>query len=213
MKLTDSQLRAIAAKYDIEFAALKAVVVVEAAGAGFIDGKPKILFEPHVFYKRLGEAGYVSLRQKMQAAAPTLIYSKWRTYPYGKTSEQHDRLERAIKSLNTALPNLDPKSPDDKKILDDVRAAALESCSWGMGQVMGYHWQALGYDSLQDFVNAMYRDEASQVDAMMRFIAKNGLAKHLKAKNWRAFAQGYNGAGYAKNNYHHKLANAYKKYQ
>ncbi len=213
MKLSDSQLRAIAEKYGIEFAALKAVVTVEAAGTGFIDGKPKILFEPHVFYKRLGEAGYVSLRQKMQAVAPSLIYPKWRTYPYGKTHEQHDRLERAIKAVNTALPSLDPNNPDDKKILDDVRAAALESCSWGMGQVMGHHWRALGYDSLQSFVNAMYRDEASQVDAMMRFIVKNGLARHLKSKNWTAFAQGYNGVGYAKNNYHHKLAAAYRNYQ
>lgn len=58
----------------------------------------------------------------------------------------------------------------------------------------------------------MYKDEASQVDAMLRFIKVNGLLTHLKTRNWAAFAKGYNGAGYIKNQYHTKLAKAYAKY-
>ena len=81
-----------------------------------------------------------------------------------------------------------------------------------MGQVMGYHWASLGYATLQDFINAMYRDEASQIDAMMRFIRANGLLGKLQRKDWVGFARGYNGAGYAKNAYDKKLAVAYRKY-
>ena len=108
---------------------------------------------------------------------------------YGLYSQQHQRLASAT--------NYD-------------RTSALESCSWGIGQVMGYHWYNLGYDSIQDFVNAMYKDEESQLEAMCRYIEINGLVDALKNKDWKAFALGYNGKAYAKNNYDTKLANAYK---
>ena len=75
---------------------------------------------------------------------------------------------------------------------------------------MGYHWKVLGYATLQVFINAMYKDEASQLDAMCRYIQVNGLVNALKNKDWKAFARGYNGGAYAKNNYDVKLANAYK---
>jgi len=110
---------------------------------------------------------------------------------YGLYSVQHQRLSAAA---------------------EYHRKSALESASWGLGQVMGYHWKSLGYKSLQAFVNAMYQDEASQLDAMCRYIKVNGLINALKNKDWKAFARGYNGLAFAKNNYDVKLANAYKKW-
>jgi hypothetical protein len=47
---------------------------------------------------------------------------------------------------------------------------------------------------------------------MCRYIEVNGLINALKNKDWKAFARGYNGVGYAKNSYDIKLANAYKKW-
>jgi len=58
----------------------------------------------------------------------------------------------------------------------------------------------------------MYQDEASQLDAMCRYIEVNGLVNPLKNKDWKSFARGYNGVAYSKNNYDVKLANAYKKW-
>ncbi len=58
----------------------------------------------------------------------------------------------------------------------------------------------------------MYRDEASQLDAMCRYIKVNNLVKALQNKDWKAFARGYNDPAYAKNQYDVKLANAYKKW-
>lgn len=190
--LTNEQIKQKAIKYGIEYACLKAVIEVESNGSGFINGLPKILYEPHVMYKLLTQDRWITVRNRMVSEQPKLCYATWGKYPYGRTIEQHTRLSIASKYS---------------------REHALQACSWGLGQVMGYHWKSLGYTSLQAFINAMYESEAEQLEAMLRFIEKNGLLVHLKNKDWTRFARGYNGAGYTKNQYHIKLANAYAKYR
>ncbi|MNO80621.1 hypothetical protein D3C76_718330 [compost metagenome] len=93
------------------------------------------------------------------------------------------------------------------------RDAALESCSWGLFQVMGYHWSSLGFPDIQSFINAMYRSEGAQLDAFVKFI-KDNPAMHaaLKRKSWADFSRLYNGPGYAKHEYDTRLAAAYEKY-
>ena len=83
----------------------------------------------------------------------------------------------------------------------------------GIGQVMGYHWKALGYPSLQQFINDMYHSEAKQLEAMIRYIKVNNLVDELQRHDWAGFARGYNGAGYKRNNYDEKLRQAYNKYK
>ena len=190
--LTNEQIKDLAKKHGIEYAGLKAVVEVEASGKGFIGDVPKILYEPHIMYRLLTKKNYITIRNNLMKAHPNLCYPRWGTYKYGAESIQHSRLEIASQ-FN--------------------RDTALESCSWGLGQVMGFHWKSLGYESLQAFINDMYESEAKQLEAMIRFIKVNGLLLALKNKDWVKFARGYNGSGYAKNKYHIKLANAYAKYK
>lgn len=190
--LTNEQIKDLANKHGIEYAGLKAVVEVEASGKGFIGDVPKILYEPHIMHKLLTKKNYITIRNNLMKAHPNLCYPRWGTYKYGAESIQHRRLEIASQ-FN--------------------RDTALESCSWGLGQVMGFHWKSLGYESLQAFINDMYESEAKQLEAMIRFIKVNGLLLALKNKDWVKFARGYNGSGYAKNKYHIKLANAYAKYK
>lgn len=190
--LTNEQIKDLANKHGIEYAGLKAVVEVEASGKGFIGDVPKILYEPHIMHRLLTKKNYITIRNNLMKAHPNLCYPRWGTYKYGAESIQHRRLEIASQ-FN--------------------RDTALESCSWGLGQVMGFHWQSLGYESLQAFINDMYESEAKQLEAMIRFIKVNGLLLALKNKDWVKFARGYNGSGYAKNKYHIKLANAYAKYK
>lgn len=190
--LTNEQIKDLANKHGIEYAGLKAVVEVEASGKGFIGDVPKILYEPHIMYRLLTKKNYITIRNNLMKAHPNLCYPRWGTYRYGAESIQHRRLEVASQ-FN--------------------RDTALESCSWGLGQVMGFHWKSLGYESLQAFINDMYESEAKQLEAMIRFIKVNGLLLALKNKDWVKFARGYNGSGYAKNKYHIKLANAYAKYK
>lgn len=189
-KLTDAQIQAQAKALGIEVACLRAVIEVECKGSGFNDdGTPVILYERHKFYSGLRAINWLTKSNEWYKLYPDLCNPV--AGGYGKFSEQHGKLERASK-LN--------------------RDVALESCSWGLGQVMGYHWSYLGYTSLQAFINAMYKDEASQLDAMCRYIKVNGLVGALQRKNWAAFAKGYNGVAYAKNQYDVKLAQAYKRF-
>lgn len=192
MKLTDTHLKELCNQYAIPYACLKAVVEVEAGGSGFSNGLPKILYEPHIMHRLLTKANKITIRNTMMSEQPKLCYPNWGRHKYGKTSEQHGKLQIAAKY---------------------DRDCALQSCSWGLGQIMGFHWKSLNYSSLQAFVNAMYKDEKSQLDAMIRFLQVNNLITPFNNKDWHRFAKGYNGAGYLKNSYHTKLANSYNKYK
>lgn len=188
--LTELQIAAAAADLGVEYAALKAVLEVECRSSGFFStGEPAILFERHVFWERLGEIRWLTKRLQIMAKHPR-VCNKF-SGGYGKFSEQHGKLAIAA-SYN--------------------RDAALESASWGIGQVMGYHWEKLGYPSLQAFINDMYESEAKQLDAVVRYIKHFNLVGALRRKDWAAFAYGYNGKAYAKNNYDEKLKQSYRKH-
>lgn len=164
--------------------AVIAVTQVEAKGSGFLaSGEPVILFERHVFHRRLRNKGIV-VRDK-----PDIVNTVPGGYKGG--AAEHARL-----ALATAID----------------RDAALESCSWGLFQIMGYHWQALGYKTLQAFINDMYKSEAKQLDAFVKFIRANPVIhKALIACDWTTFALRYNGPNYRQNKYDVKLAAAYAK--
>jgi len=163
---------------------IHAVIEVETAGGGFdSQGRPRILFEPHHFYKLVAPA------KRNLAVKAGLAYPKWGTRPYPKDS---------YPSLLAAME------------IDEE--AALKSCSWGLGQIMGWNHQLSGYDSVYAMVEAFIDDEENHLEAMIRFIKNSGLDDELRAHNWAGFARGYNGAGYAKNDYHNKLARAYAKW-
>lgn len=210
-KLTLTQIAYQAKSLGVETAALRAVHEVEAKGNGFLaSGEPVILFERHIFYRKLREMNYPNLAKLFFARRPDLCNPS--AGGYGKTSEQHNRLKQAQDLLLQVLPLLDPNKSSDKKIIEQVRACALMACSWGIGQVMGMNWESLGYPSLQDFINDMYESEAKQLEAMCRFIKVNGLVDDMQRKDWVTFARVYNGVAYRKNQYDTKLAKAYAKF-
>lgn len=211
-KLTPTQLTEQANKLGVSVASLQAVHEVEARGNGFLaSGEPVILFERHIFYRKLKEMNYFKLAKLFFDRRPDLCNPS--SGGYGKTSEQHNRLQQAQDLLNQVLPNLDPTNLSDQKIINDVRDCTLMACSWGIGQVMGMNWQSLDYPSLQGFINAMYESEAKQLEAMCRFIKENGLVDEMQRQDWATFARLYNGVAYRKNQYDIKLAKAYAKFK
>src|SRR5919202_6705013 len=126
--ISENQFNDSAGLLKIEVAAIKAVAEVESSGEGFLpDGKPKILFEPHIFWKRLRAKG-INPNLFMEEN-PDILYPKWKPGAYGPVSKQHDRLQRAAK-IN--------------------REAALQSASWGKFQIMGFNWKACSCASLQE---------------------------------------------------------------
>jgi hypothetical protein len=162
---------------------LWAVLAVETRGCGFLpDRRPKILFERHVFHRRTSG--------RFGGQAPDL--SAVDTGGYGEDgAPQYGRLARAI-------------------MLD--RKAALESASWGISQVMGFNFGLVGFTNVEEMVSKMASSEDAQLAAMAAFCHSAGLADALKARDWRKFAQGYNGPAYEKNDYHRKLAEHHSEY-
>lgn len=90
------------------------------------------------------------------------------------------------------------------------REAALQSASWGIGQVMGMSYAAAGFQNVEDMVAAMSASEDQQLAAVARFLVASNLCGSLQAHNWQSFALRYNGTNYRANQYDSKLAAAFQ---
>lgn len=85
----------------------------------------------------------------------------------------------------------------------DPRAVAMECASWGPGQVLGSHWDVLGYDSVYAFESA-----SRGLGPMVRYISQAKLTPAIAGCRWLDFAKKYNGVGNAAD-YAKKMAAAY----
>lgn len=92
------------------------------------------------------------------------------------------------------------------------KKTALESTSWGLGQVMGAHWEWLGYSSIDELVAEARNSVGGQVRLMLKFIDKAGLKTALEQKHWRNFARRYNGPAFARNQYDSRMAAAFERW-
>lgn len=183
-KIEDIDLPRVGARIGVGEDEIHAVMDVEAAGSGFDKrGRPKMLFEPHVFYRNL------SVEKRSQAVQEGLAYKNWKRGAY--PADSYPRLTKAM-------------------LIDET--AALRSASWGLGQILGENHRAAGYPTVQAMVTDFTLDEDNHLEAMIRFIVTNKLDQHIRSHNWAAFARGYNGPGYATHGYHTKLAAAYRKW-
>ncbi|KQZ87244.1 peptidoglycan-binding protein [Mesorhizobium sp. Root157] len=185
-----NEIRQAAQEAGLEPAALLAVTAVESAGQVFalVEGRqePLIRFEGHYFDRRLS-ADKQALARERGLASPTA----------GAVANPGIQADR-WKMLKQAAA-IDAK-------------AAYESVSWGLGQVMGAHWQWLGYGSVEALVDEARSGAFGQVRLMVRYIEKAGLVEALRNHDWQAFAHGYNGPGYKKNAYDEKIADTYGHY-
>lgn len=197
--LSNATLVAAAERLGVELAAVYAVNEVESLGEGFLSNhKPKILYERHVMHRRLREPRHADddiaalqiHADELAALHPNLVNTRPGGYAGG--TAEHQRLAQA-------------------RLLD--ASSAAESASWGAFQIMGYHWQTLGYASVEAFVAAMSQDENQQFEAFVRFIeADPALHKALKGMKWAQFAKAYNGPDYARNLYDTKLERAFQRH-
>lgn len=184
-------LKQLANERGIDAAGLLAVCEVESGGKLFarIEGRdePLIRFEGHYFYRLLG------------AAKRNLAVTR------GLAHHRAGRVRNPI-SQKGRWRLLHRASAID-------RHAALQSCSWGIGQVMGAHWRWLSYASVDAMIAEARSGLRGQAELMLRFIEKTGLDEALAEGDWRAFARGYNGPAYASNRYDTRLAKAHARYR
>lgn len=164
-----------------EAQALQAIAEVEsgAHGAFQADGRPKILFEPHIFSRRTNH--------EFDASHPSISFPTWDAVRYPRTDEgRWEQLAQAY-ALN----------PD----------AALESASWGLFQMMGFSYAAAGFANVHAFVEDISKSEQDQLAAWSRWVVANGLADEIQRRDWAGFARGYNGPSYG--SYDQRMAEAY----
>ena len=90
---------------------------------------------------------------------------------------------------------------------------AVMGTFWGMFQIGGFNWKLCGAKDIDDFVDKMSRSERDQLELFANFLVSTGLDQPLKAKNWAAFARGYNGPSYARRGYHTRMAAAYARHK
>jgi len=184
--ITEADYQAVARQLGVDVAAIKAVAEVEAAGDGFLpSGKPKILFEAHIFSDQTGG--------RYDRSHPNLSSPSWNRSLYGAGGEhQWTRFNQAAQ-LNSD--------------------AAMKSASWGRFQIMGFNHKAAGFNTVGEFVDAMKRGEGEHLKAFANFIQSHpSMHNALKRHDWAAFARAYNGPGYAANQYDTKMADAYRRH-
>jgi hypothetical protein len=182
--LTDEGVSKVVGELGAEREALWAVLAVETTGCGFsADRRPKILFERHVFSRLTGG--------RYDDSHPDISDPSAGGYgPSG--AHQYERLQSAM-------------------ALDSE--AALKSCSWGLGQIMGENHASAGFATVEEMVEAFVEAEDAQLAGMGAFIAGSPLKRALQTANWPTFARLYNGLSYAENHYDEHLRAFYRQYR
>jgi hypothetical protein len=97
------------------------------------------------------------------------------------------------------------------RAMDLDQDAALQSTSWGMGQILGSNYRAAGFLTVVDMVTAMTASEDAQLAAVEAFLVSQQLEVPLARQQWAQFAAKYNGPAYKKNHYDVRLAAEYQK--
>jgi len=186
-----SEITRLAKANGIEPAALLAVVWVESAGQAYwtVNGEQRmpIRFEGHYFYKRL-------TGEKLQKALAAGLASP---------------TAGAVKNPN----NYKDRYALFERAAQIDRDAAIESTSWGLGQVMGAWWRELGYSSPVAMVAVEGDSIDEQIEMMIRFIKINKLVNKLNNHDWKGFAAAYNGPNYRVNKYDTKMAEAFAEFE
>lgn len=194
-KLVAADFDASGARLRVQPAAIRAFWQTEAAGAGFQDGKPKILPERHRFSKLT--------KGIFDKTAPSLSSPTWDKSWYPRTQDaRYDVILAWGKLLNRRLMPID---------------AAFAAASWGAPQILGENHLACGYETPFAFAEAMARDEVTQLRAFEAFVTNAGILPFLRAvtrdaKSWEPVALRYNGTAFRANNYHVNMAKNFALY-
>jgi hypothetical protein len=191
--ITEKEYQVAAKLLNCEVNVLKAVAAVESNGSGFLpDSRIKILFEPHIFWRLLKDAG------KLTAIVQSFKYNKFKDilyerqglYPYGKYTDQWNKVLRAGE-IDLEL--------------------AYKACSWGKFQPLGMYHRELGFYDVLGMKNRFEISEYEQLLGFVRMIKSRKLDDELRRKDWAGFSLAYNGKSFKKFHYDTKLAALYKK--
>ncbi len=191
-KITDDEIKTIAASFGLTFKHVKTVLIIESSGSGFdtVTGKIKIQFEPTIFHKQLALKKITSTLKFITGTLyDVIVGTKVIENKVDVQSKEWVAFESAI------------------TINED---AAYRATSFGLGQIMGFNCTYCGFKTAKEMADNFIISEANQLTGMMNFIkAQPKMFNALKTCDWATFASLYNGPAYKKFLYDTKLQNTY----
>ncbi len=179
---------ALAKARQVDAALLMAIVDVETSGAPFYaSGNPTILCESHVFYARLP----ATLRAHAMALG---LATPRQPRSYAEQSGGGPVREARLAAMAT---------------IDE--AAAYESVSMGLGQILGENHEACGYASAKEMY-VDFRTVEAQLEATYLLLDHMGALTDLERHDWVAAARKWNGPKEAVHGYDRKIAAAFARW-
>jgi murein L,D-transpeptidase YcbB/YkuD len=172
MSFTEADYQAAARRLGAPVAHVKAIADVESAGETFWllsrQELPAVRLEAHWFGKLTGH--------RFDDSHPDLSCVEWNPALAATTrAGAWDQVRRA-------------------EALD--HNAAREATSWGAFQVMGFNWERLHYETVDQFADAM-QTASGQLEAFTRYIeADPALKASLAIGAWQDVENRYNGGGF-----------------
>lgn len=203
-RITETDWKEAALRLKCDPAVLKAIPAVETSGIGgfFPDSGtppiPTILYERTWFHRKTS-GQYDATNADLSMPPPKVLRA------LKASKDKDDQEEYARLQAVRMYPRRDHNGTANYRrfvnacLLD--KSAAIQSCSWGKFQIMGFNWQACGFDSLLSFLKAAFTSERAQFGMYTGFIQHNqsgALREAVIAKDWVRIAEIYNGRAEAK---------------
>jgi hypothetical protein len=173
--ISDADIARLADALHCHPADLEAIATVESGGFGwFNDGRIKILFEKHWFYKYLEGTTRTNAVKSGLARASWVSPSKGGYKDQATPDQRYSLLERALK-VN--------------------REGAFRSVSLGTFQIMGFNHKVCGHPTAEDMFNKFCQSEVYQLSAFAAFLKSKGLVSAMQRRDFDEIERGYNGGG------------------
>ncbi len=168
-----------------------AVLCVESAGQGFDRNNRQrmvVRFENHKFWKYWGRDNAAQFQRHFRFGIEddlgrlrqTWKRHQWRQRSNGRWRDFHGDQAAEWQVLDFA------------RSLDD--SAALMSISMGAPQIMGFHYKALGFDTVQDMFEQFSSDIRYHIIGLFDFFDSR-MTQALRRQDFETFAGYYNGSG------------------
>jgi uncharacterized protein YgiM (DUF1202 family) len=174
-------------KKQLDVACALAVLCVESSGKGFEQNNSDrmiIRFENHKFWKFWGKHNPQQYRQHFRYSNNKVWRGhEWRREPSGEWQSFHGRQANEWQVFEFA------------RQLDEN--AAILSISMGAPQIMGFHFERIGYQSVVEMFDAFAGSIQGQVNGLFDFFSPRML-QYLKDLAFEDFAGMYNGKGQKK---------------
>jgi N-acetylmuramidase len=175
--IAPAEMAALADELGCHPADLEAIAEVESGGFGWYrDGRIKVLFEKHWFFK------LVAAELRATAVKRGLARRSWVSPSNGGYRDQ--------------------KTPDQRyailaKAIDLDREAAFASVSIGRFQIMGFNYKICGFPSASVMWTKFLDSERDQLHAFANFLKSKGLVAAIRRRDFAQVEKRYNGGGLA----------------